>query len=174
MKRSRRGRYMRKRGTSGFCFANDNNDNFILMKCIQYMQRHINSYYSFDMETIEFLCWIFGDLKMEIGEYILDYLDGRNQEKYGVELSEYNLDCIDFSRTVFDMLGKVKTKYYKDINRHIENILKKRSLSLKNNDCSEIEKTSENFKNIFDLNSSEIELSIFLFIISNVRLGFCM
>ena len=143
MKRSRRGRYMKKRGSSGFCFANDNNDNFILMKCIQYMQRHINRYSSFDRETIEFLCWIFGDLKMELGEYILDYLNERNQKKYGAELSEYYLDNIDFTRTVFDMIVKVKTKFHKDIHQNIENILEKRSLNLKDNGRSETEKTAE-------------------------------
>jgi SpoVK/Ycf46/Vps4 family AAA+-type ATPase len=158
---------MKKRGSSDFCFANDNNDNFILMKCIQYMQRHMNSYYSFDRETIEFLCWVLGDLKIQLGEYILDYLDERNQNKFRTELSEYNLDYIDFTRTVFDMLVKIKTKYHKDINRHIENILAIRSLSLKDNDRSETEKTAEKIKIIFNLNSNEIELCMFLFIINS-------
>lgn len=46
----------------------DKSEKFILKKCITYLQRHFNRYPILNEETLDFLCWVMGDMKKEISE----------------------------------------------------------------------------------------------------------
>lgn len=167
MGRTKYRRFRRKQGATYQTVEYDNNDKFILIKCIEYLQRHVDKYGLTGRETLEFLSWILGGMRSEFIECTLGLIDENNRKKHESALYEYDLDHMDFSQIMIKMLSPLKLQTLKIVMQHLDQILKKRISRSNYQGFSEIEKTAGKLKKLFILSDFEVDLCLFLFIINS-------
>ena len=165
MTRFRRSR--RKQGATYQSMEYDNNDKFILIKCIEYLQRHVDKHGLTGRESLEFLSWVLGDMRAEFIECTLSCVDESYRKKHESALYEYDLDHMDFSQIIIKILSPLKLQAHKIVMQHLDQILKKRISCLNYQGFSEIEKTAGKLKKLFILSDIEVDLCLFLFIINS-------
>ena len=88
----------------------DKNELFMLKKCLEYLQNHLNRYRHFNKETLEFLCWTMGSEIKRIGKLLIGEIHGKQREKFEAELSESENDLSDWEEIVTRMFRKIKPR----------------------------------------------------------------
>lgn len=168
-KRSQRKKYSRNKRYIDANKQWDKNEKYIMRKCINYLQRHLNRYPILDEETIEFLCWTLGDVREKLGEYIFYCLNEKLQDLFKSRLTESGISYTGYSNIIGEMLERVSPHTIKDIMGKIIDILKERYDFFNYSGSSETEKTISRIKKLFNLTDNEIKLCTFLFIIESIE-----
>lgn len=144
----------------------DKDECFILRKCLSYLKRHLNRYFVLDDETMSMICWILGHEMKQIGVLLLELFEDDKRSEFQEDLLECGSDSDEYARVVIRMLKRLRNKNPNRLERLIFNLLEQRMKYLNYRGISNIEKNVSNLKMMFKLSGPEIELCIFLFIIS--------
>jgi hypothetical protein len=150
--------------TNGIHMDSDKNDLYVLQRCIIYLQRHLKAYPCFDSETLKLICWILGEDMQQLGDYLLNYVDGEQKAKFEAGLSECNLSPDDYAPEIAEMIRKVKSFSKSRLSHQISHLMESKGKSLKYRGKSEIEKNVRALKKMFGLTDQETDLCEFLFI----------
>ena len=144
----------------------DIDDRYVLRLCIFYLQNHLNKYHTLDNDLLEIICWVLGEMRSDFAELIICFIDERKRKEFKTRLSEYGLDDYDYSQCLKDMLEKVRSKYFKEIERYAIQLLDRRYEYLEYEGSSTIENNIKKIKKIFNFSDNEINLCTFLFIMN--------
>jgi transitional endoplasmic reticulum ATPase len=152
--------------TDAINIEHDKDECFILRKCLLYLKRHLNRYFVLDDETMSMICWILGHEMRQIGVLLLELIEDDKKSMFEEDLTECDPFCDGYTRVINRMLKRLRIKNVNKLERLIFNLLDQRIKNLNYRGVSDIEKNVSNLKMMFKLSDQEIELCIFLFIIS--------
>jgi transitional endoplasmic reticulum ATPase len=152
--------------TNAINTEHDKDECFILKKCLLYLKRHLNRYFVLDGETMSMICWILGHEMKQIGVLLLELFEDDKRSVFEEELFQSDSYWDGYTRVVNRMLKRLRNKNLNRLKQLIFNLLEQRIKHLNYRGVSDIEKNVSNLKMMFKLSDPEIELCIFLFIIS--------
>jgi transitional endoplasmic reticulum ATPase len=152
--------------TNGINSEHDKDECFILRKCLIYLKRYLNRYFVLDDETMSMICWILGHEMKQIGVFLLEFFEDYKKSTFEEDLLECGSDSDEYTHVVIRMAKSLRIKNVNKLERLIFNLLDQRIKNLNYRGVSDIEKNVSNLKMMFKLSDPEIELCIFLFIIS--------
>ena len=150
--------------TNGIHMDSDKNDLYVLLKCIFYLQKHLNKYLCFDTETLKLLCWILGEDMQLLGNFLLSVMDQKDKVRFEEELLECNLSPDDYGHELASIVRKGKSAYKKKLAHYVSHILQEKLQSIRYRGKSEIEKNVMALKKMFGLTDQETMFCEFLFI----------
>jgi hypothetical protein len=108
---------------NGMHLASDKSDLYVLRKCSIYLQRHLEVYPCFDMETVRLLCWILGeDLQRLEGPIASLMVPGKNVEFEEV-LSDPGLEPEEYISELAHRIRRIKAGGKKKLNRLVSDLL---------------------------------------------------
>ena len=165
-RRGRRNRATGKVIANAINIAHDKNERFILRKSLSYLRRHLKHYFMLDSETMELLCWALGNNMEQIGEYLLDFFDYDQKSEFETEFLDCGTDPDEYAYVLLNMLKRIGNYHLIKFKRFIFSLLEQRTKNLKYSGTSDIEKNISRSRKMFKLEDKEVELCIFLFIIS--------
>jgi AAA+ superfamily predicted ATPase len=151
---------------NGIHMDSDNNDLYILLKCIFYLQRHLSKYLCFDMETLKLLCWILGEDMQLLGDFLLSIMDEKSKAKFEEDLLECNLIPDDYSHELANIICKGRSINKKKLYNYVSNLLMEKLQGIGYRGESEIEKNIIALKKMFGLTDQETGFCELLFITS--------
>jgi SpoVK/Ycf46/Vps4 family AAA+-type ATPase len=143
----------------------DKNELFMLKKCLEYLQNHLNRYRHFNRETLTFLCWAVGPEITRIGEVLIGEIQSKHREKFEAELSESENDLDDWEEIITRMFRKIPPRSSKKAHRQILKLIWSLYSKIKYRGKSEIEKNMAALKKMFDLTNREVDFCVFLLIL---------
>ena len=143
----------------------DKNELFMLKKCLEYLQNHLNRYRHFSKETLEFLCWAMGPEIKQVAELLVGQIQIKYREKFIEELSEHEIDLDDWEEIITRMFRKIKPPSAKQTHEQILKLIGSLYLKIKYRGQSEIEKNMAALKRMFSLTDHEVDLCVVLFIL---------
>lgn len=150
--------------TNGIHMDSDKNDLYVLLKCIFYLQKHLNKYLCFDTETLKLLCWILGEDMQLLGNFLLSIMDEKDKARFEEELLECNLSPDDYGHELANIVRKGKSVYKKKLAHYVSHILQEKLQSIRYRGKSEIENNVMALKKMFGLTDQETMFCEFLFI----------
>jgi hypothetical protein len=124
---------------NGIHLSSDNNDLYVLRKCICYLQRHLRRYPCLDTETLKLICWILGEDIQLLGNFLLTLMDGDAKAKFEEQLSECHLSPDDYAPEIADEVRKRKSGFKKKLFHYVSNLMNDRFQTIKYRGKSEIE-----------------------------------
>ncbi len=143
----------------------DKNELFMLKKCLEYLQNHLNRYRHFNKETLEFLCWTMGPEMKRIGELVIGQIQDKHREKFEAELSESEIDLDDWEDLITRMFRKIRPRSTKKTHQQILKLIRSLYSKVRYRGKSEIEKNMAALKSMFNLTDHEVDFCVFLFIL---------
>jgi hypothetical protein len=143
----------------------DKNELFMLKKCLEYLQNHLNRYRHFNKETLEFLCWAVGPEMKRVGELLIGQIQDRHREKFEEELSDSEQDLDDWEDLITRMFRKIKPRSTKKTHQQILKLIGSLYLKIRYRGKSEIEKNMAALKSMFNLTDHEVDFCVFLFVL---------
>ncbi len=143
----------------------DKNELFMLKKCLEYLQNHLNRYRHFSKETIEFLCWVMGPKIKWLAELLIGQIEVKHRKKFMEELSEHEIDLDDWEDIITRIFRKVKPHSTKHTHQQILKLIRALYLKIKYRGKSEIEKNMAALKRMFRLTDHEVGFCVFLFLL---------
>ena len=152
--------------TNAIDIEHDKDECFVLRKCLLYLKRHLNRYFVLDDETMSMICWILGHEMKQIGVLLLELFEDDKRSEFQEDIYECGSDSDEYARVVIRILKRSRNKNQNRLERLIFNLLEQRMKYLNYRGISNIEKNVSNLKMMFKLSDPEIELCVFLFIIS--------
>jgi transitional endoplasmic reticulum ATPase len=144
----------------------DKNDLFVRKMGAIYFLRHFSRYPKLGKYEIEFVCWLLGDQKAELVEFIRKFYPEDSREHWSDEVYAESNDIEAFAAELLNGLKAIDILHKHQIRQFIKTILRRNTKQLKYQGKSDLEKTCRLAKRMFNLASHEIELVTFLFIIS--------
>lgn len=154
--------------TNAINIEHDKDECFVLRKCLLYLKRHLNRYFVLDGETMSMICWILGHEMKRIGIFLLEHFEDEKRKEFEELLMECDSNSDEYI-VVKRMIKRLRIKNLNKLERLIFNLLDQRIKNLNYRGVSDIEKNVSNLKIMFKLSDPEIELCIFLFIISSYK-----
>jgi len=166
---SRARRYSQEFSSNYMHVNPDKNELFMLKKCLEYLQNHLNRYRHFNRETLTFLCWAVGPEIKRIGEVLTGEIQSKQREKFETELSESENDLDDWEEIITRMFRKIPPRSSKRVHRQVLKLIGSLYSKIKYRGKSEIEKNMAALKKMFDLTDREIDFCVFLLILYSLE-----
>ena len=144
----------------------DLNDRFVAQICIIYFLRILRVRPIGDSETLEFLCWLIGEERIKLSEYVQHLMAEKMEEDYDDGHCRFSAGISDFANDLEDLLGKASWGQILKFTNHAKTVLESRLRTLEQRKTSEIQKNLDVMRKMFSLSDTDISLCTFLFIIA--------
>ena len=144
----------------------DKNDRFVRTLGGRYFLRHINRYGSLGKSELSFVSWLLGERKDALGDHIMKHLPNPAQDSLHESLQISGRDMDDFGHALFQGLSEIPVSRHHQILHFIKQLIVRNQKQLRYRGKSEIEKNSEQIQKMFGLSQNELDLVIFIFIMT--------
>ena len=142
----------------------DLDERFVIRSCINYFQTVLKMRPVSDTETLEFVCWLLGDTRVEITEYLKRAFSNRNDVEFKDDEFDRSEEDYSYASNLMDIFKQISSHGRQKLVRHIHHCIKKRFNQLDYNGRSNLEKNFSQIKRLFNLTESEVSLCKFIFI----------
>jgi hypothetical protein len=156
----------RKRSRGPAASLPDDNERFVLRRCILYTQRIIARH---DLKTPavhEFLIWLLGPEIERAADFLLSKARGERRESLREELAECRIDPSEYERVFIRAVKGGQPGLEKRYLAFCQDRLDERSQRLATRRTSSLEKNATAIQQAFGLSDNELELCLFLFILA--------
>ena len=150
-----------------FAIDQDKNELFIIKKCSLYLYRYLCGRFFLDKDTMEFVCWVLGDDKNLIADYLIEFFNDEEKKEIKHELLECLTDNDDFARVLIRSLMRIKSFHHNKFRQLVLNLIQNKHLQAKYRGLSDVEKSILKIKKMFDLSENEIEFCILFYILKS-------
>jgi AAA+ superfamily predicted ATPase len=145
----------------------DNSQEFLQMKMLTYMYRFLDTNQNFDRECFQLQYWLLGhELSMVLLESIIA-LRGDKIRHESIVSEEDVDDGWDFGRCCREMVKLIPKNMRNRVVINSRNLLKQKLEDLKYRGSTTIEENIQAFRKVLNLDDTETELCLFLFLISS-------
>ena len=118
----------------------DKNDLYVLIKCTEYLNRHLDRFQRFDTDTLKIICWILGEDMARLGKFLLHNLKGDKRDEILEEMKDADPDPDDYADILHKGFRKNSQLPTGKLGHTVRRLLQRRSARLRYHGLSEIEK----------------------------------
>ena len=144
----------------------DRNEQFIVKKCVTYLDRLLDRHDLIDDETFDFLNWVLGADIERIGRYLVSQLKESDRKNLEEDLFESGFDSSAYLKAAKKTVPGSRKSNLSGLKAVIQNTLRAKIRKLQYRGASGIEKNLSVLKKMFDLTDQETEFTLFFFIIN--------
>ncbi len=101
----------------------DKNERFVLHRVGDALIRHIMRYPVLDPETLGVVCWILGDDRKKLGEYLSDRFGEENRQKIEETLSESVVDPDEYAHDIWRIIAKIRQDLHRAMVVYIRSLV---------------------------------------------------
>ena len=142
----------------------DLDERFVFRSCINYFQTVMKMRPLSDSDTLEFVCWLLGDTRVELTEYLKRAFSKRTDVEFNDDEFDWSEENYSYAHNLMDIFKQISSYGRQKLIRHIHLCIKKRFDLLDYNGSSDLEKNFFKIKRLFNLTESEVSLCKFIFI----------
>jgi transitional endoplasmic reticulum ATPase len=144
----------------------DQNERFARKQGIVYLLRHMRRYPNLGRRELQYIVWLLGSSKKDLGMFFSDLTTARRKDSIDEALLEAGSDLDDYANALLKAINNIELSKRFKVNKFTKNCLIKKLKDLNCKRKSEIEKNVSALQRMFNLEDNEVELILFLFIIS--------
>ncbi len=157
----------RKRRGKGRHQAQDKNEAFVLACTAAILIRHMDRYRVLCDKVLRLVCWVLGQERHRLGQFIVNQFVDEDQEDLEAELSGHMTDYDEYAGELWRIVSGMNARLHQEVIREAIRLTDLRRASLQYGGKSELEKNLDVIRSMFGLTDEELRFCTFLFIVSN-------
>ncbi|MCP4576036.1 MAG: ATP-binding protein [Deltaproteobacteria bacterium] len=145
----------------------DKNEQFVLSRVGDTLIRHIFRYPVLDPDTLEVVCWILGDDRKKLGEYLSGRFGEENRQSIEESLSESVFHPDEYVHVIWRIIAKRRQGFHREMIVKIRSLVQRKIEKNRYKGQSNLKKNLRVIRDMFGLTKKECEFCMFLYILSS-------